>query len=253
MSIVGLSQGVPFFHAGMDMLRSKSLDRNSYDSGDWFNKLDFTYQDNNWGVGLPPAQDNQENWPLMSPLLADPNLDPDHDDIMQSVHHFREILAIREDTALFRLETAQQISESLRFHNTGPDQLPGLIVMSISDDGDVDYDANHEMVVTLFNANDEPQTFTEAGLAGRMLALHPIQANSADPVVKTSTYDNATGTFTVPARTTAVFVDVKDPTALTTLDFGAGSGAGGLGFPLTLVGLTLVAGLLLAWRRRRTT
>jgi pullulanase-type alpha-1,6-glucosidase len=252
MSIVGLSQGVPFFHAGMDMLRSKSLDRNSYDSGDWFNKLDFTYQDNNWGVGLPPAQDNQENWPLMSPLLADPNLDPDHDDIMQSVHHFREILAIREDTALFRLETAQQISESLRFHNTGPDQLPGLIVMSISDDGDVDYDANHEMVVTLFNANDEPQTFTESGLAGRMLALHPIQANSADPVVRTSTYDNATGTFTVPARTTAVFVDAEDPTALTTQDFGAGSGAGGLGFPLTLVGLTLVAGLLLAWRRRQT-
>src|SRR5690606_11825356 len=43
LSIVALSQGVPFFHAGDDMLRSKSLDRDSYDSGDWFNRLDFTY------------------------------------------------------------------------------------------------------------------------------------------------------------------------------------------------------------------
>ena len=57
-AIVALAQGVPFFHAGQDMLRSKSMDRNSYDSGDWFNRLDFTYGSNNFGVGLPPAADN---------------------------------------------------------------------------------------------------------------------------------------------------------------------------------------------------
>src|SRR5690606_18778076 len=34
-----LSQGVAYFHAGVDTLRSKSLDRNSYDSGDWFNRI----------------------------------------------------------------------------------------------------------------------------------------------------------------------------------------------------------------------
>ena len=69
-------QGIPFFHAGVELLRSKSLDRNSYNSGDWFNKLDFTYQSNNWGVGLPPAPDNQGQWPLMRPLLANPDLRP---------------------------------------------------------------------------------------------------------------------------------------------------------------------------------
>ena len=51
MSLVGFGQGIPFFHAGVELLRSKSLDRNSYNSGDWFNKLDFTYGSNNWGVG----------------------------------------------------------------------------------------------------------------------------------------------------------------------------------------------------------
>jgi pullulanase len=43
LSTVVLGQGVPFLHAGSELLRSKSLDRDSYNSGDWFNKLDFTY------------------------------------------------------------------------------------------------------------------------------------------------------------------------------------------------------------------
>jgi pullulanase/glycogen debranching enzyme len=32
-ALVVLSQGVPFIHAGDDLLRSKSLDRDSYNSG----------------------------------------------------------------------------------------------------------------------------------------------------------------------------------------------------------------------------
>ena len=81
MQIVGLStivlgQGVPFIHAGSDMLRSKSLDRNSFNSGDWFNTLDFSLQTNNFGVGLPPAGGNQGDWSIMQPFLADPSLKP---------------------------------------------------------------------------------------------------------------------------------------------------------------------------------
>ena len=34
LSIVVLSQDVPFYHAGSELLRSKSMDRDSYDSGD---------------------------------------------------------------------------------------------------------------------------------------------------------------------------------------------------------------------------
>lgn len=47
-----LCQGVPFTHAGDDMLRSKSLDRDSYNSGDWFNQIDWSMQDNNYGIGI---------------------------------------------------------------------------------------------------------------------------------------------------------------------------------------------------------
>jgi|GEM_PF-52753 len=209
IDFTALSQGVPFFHAGVDMLRSKSLDRDSFNSGDWFNRLDFSYQANNWGVGLPVAGKNQGDWPVMQPLLADPALKPAPSDIGASVVHVQEMLRVRDSSELFRLETDTDVQGRVQFHNTGPDQLPGLIVMSISDPEDDDIDATYDRVVVLFNANDEPQTFTLSELAGRRLFLHPVQAESADPVVTTSTYDRATATFMVPARTTAVFVELE--------------------------------------------
>jgi pullulanase len=55
MGLVTLGQGIPFFQAGDDLLRSKDMDQNSYDSGDWFNKIDWSGQTANWGIGLPIA------------------------------------------------------------------------------------------------------------------------------------------------------------------------------------------------------
>jgi pullulanase-type alpha-1,6-glucosidase len=207
MSILGFGQGVPFFHAGVELLRSKSMDRNSYNSGDWFNKLDFTYQDNNWGVGLPPAQDNQSNWPIMQPLLADPALKPGPADIAQTNAHFREVLAIRKSTRLLRLRTAQEIADRLRFFNTGPGQIPGLIGMTISDAaGNLDH--QHSQVAVLLNARN---VAVSVALSGPCPAfkLHPIQVSSADPVVRTASFTAGTCTFDVPARTAAVFWAVR--------------------------------------------
>lgn len=42
LAMVLMAQGVAFIHAGDELLRSKSLDRDSYNSGDWFNKIDWT-------------------------------------------------------------------------------------------------------------------------------------------------------------------------------------------------------------------
>jgi hypothetical protein len=51
LAAIAVSQGIAFFHAGDDLLRSKSLDRDSYNSGDWFNKLLWSGEHNNFGVG----------------------------------------------------------------------------------------------------------------------------------------------------------------------------------------------------------
>ncbi len=203
-----LAQGVPFLHAGEEILRSKSMDRNSYNSGDWFNKLDWTLQSNNFGVGLPPAGDNEANWPQIQPRLANPALKPAAGDIQANFTHALELLKIRNSSPLFRLRTEGDIMARLQFLNTGPNQVPGLIVMSLSDKiaNLPDLDPAYEQAVVLFNASDTPQSFTIAGLAGQGFRLHPVQANSDDSVVRSATFDPATGVFNVPARTTAVFV-----------------------------------------------
>jgi hypothetical protein len=202
---------VPFLHAGSDLLRSKSLDRDSYNSGDWFNKLDFTYQDNNFGVGLPPAWANESSWSVMQPFLADPALQADQDVITRMAELTRELLSIRYSSRLFRLQTAAEVQARQTYLNTGPDQLPGLIVMTLSDKLEVDLDPDFESIVVLINANDEAQTFHSAELAGLSLALHPVQRASIDPLVKTSSFDPAVGEFTIPGRTTAVFIEYAPP------------------------------------------
>ncbi len=87
--------------------------------------------------------------------------------------------------------------------------------MSISDRAEPDLDHRYESIVVLFNANDEAQHYSTADsegtnpFAGAELALHPVQASmvAVDPVVRGSTFDKATGSFVIPARTTAVFVE----------------------------------------------
>ena len=75
LATTALAQSPSFWHAGADLLRSKSLDRNSYDSGDWFNRIDWTATESTWGSGLPRRGDNESKWDFMRPLLADPALE----------------------------------------------------------------------------------------------------------------------------------------------------------------------------------
>jgi pullulanase-type alpha-1,6-glucosidase len=234
VSLVMLSQGVPFFHAGDDLLRSKSLDRNSYNSGDWFNRLDFTYQTNNWGVGLP--SEGGDRWDQMRPLLADPALRAGPGDIQAAHAHFLEMLQIRRSSPLFRLRTAADVYQRLTFLNTGPDQIPGLIILSLTDAEGADLDPGYERIVVLFNAAPNAVTFTEPALQGLALSLHPIQQQSADEAVRGSAFDPVAGTFTIPGRTAAVFVLVQ-----TTAERLAEAGPTSTPFPRPTVIPTVIA------------
>jgi pullulanase-type alpha-1,6-glucosidase len=208
-AITVLSQGVPFLHAGQEVLRSKSMDRDSYDAGDWFNKLDYSYQSNNFGVGLPMAGVNQDNWPLMSPILANPLIKPNSNAIVGARDYMNDLLAIRRDSSLFRLRSARDVAERLRFHNTGPAQVAGLIVMSIDGQHPKRYDdANYQSVVALFNVDKVAKTIAVPELAGRKLKVHKVQRKSdSDALARTAVYNSGNGSFTIPPRTTVVFVE----------------------------------------------
>jgi pullulanase len=211
LALVGLAQGIPFFHAGDDILRSKSFDRNSYNSGDWFNRLDWTYQTNNFAVGLPPEEENRADRPVMERFLKNPSIKPGFNEIYSSHLYFRDILRIRKSTPLFRLKTGEDVKERVKFYNVGEDQQPALIVMAILDKPERRLDPAAKSVVVLFNVDKTRKTIGLLDYAGVPLELHPVlQQSRADPVARQTQYDCATGMFCIPPRTTAVFVE-RDP------------------------------------------
>ena len=205
-----LSQGVPFLQAGGDLIRSKSMDKNSFDSGDWFNRVDFTKTTNNWNVGLPLAQDNQNSWTTISGIIANSETSVQPSDIVFAGDIFKEFLSIRHASKLFRLTTAQDIYDRVGFHNTGTSQTKGLIVMSIDDGiGLTDLDPNNDAIVVVINGSDVEQSTTI--LTANGFTLHSTQLASVDTRVQTASFSTSanSGTFTVPALTTAVFVKAQ--------------------------------------------
>ncbi|CAL9605154.1 pullulanase-type alpha-1,6-glucosidase [Streptomyces sp. enrichment culture] len=192
MATAALSQGPALSQAGTDLLRSKSLDRNSYDSGDWFNALHWNCADGNgFGRGLPPAADNQDKWPYAKPLLG--AVKAGCPQITATSAAYRDLLEIRTSERDFSLTTAGQVQSRLSFPLSGKDETPGVITMRLGD------------LVVVFNATPERQEQRVEAAAGTGYRLHPVQAAGADAVVKESAYTAKTGTFTVPGRTVAVF------------------------------------------------
>jgi len=209
LSFAIFSQGIPFLHMGSELLRSKSFLRDSYDYGDWFNKVDFTKQTNNYNVGLPPADKDQANWPLIKKLLAKNQgrdmVSPSDIDFSNEV--FKEFIRLRMSTPLFRLTTSEKIIKRVSFHNTGKGQQIGLIAMSIegsTHQGEhVKYlDQDTSGIVVIFNTSTTGKTvdFDNA----QHYKLHPIQLNGIDDTVKQSTSN--LNSFHVPALTTSVFI-----------------------------------------------
>jgi pullulanase-type alpha-1,6-glucosidase len=211
LSLVALAQGVSFFHAGDDMLRSKSMDSNSYNSGDYFNLIDWSGLTNNWAVGAPPQNtgNNANNLATMTPFLNNHALAVTSTDINNTTLAFQDFLKVRKDTSMFHLKTAAAINNCVSFPDQGVQQA-GLVVMRISGASGCG-DQKYKSIVVLFNANKITQTFSATGsasYAGKTVNLHPLQAGGSDSTVKSASFTSVSGTFSVPARTTAVFVEL---------------------------------------------
>ncbi|MCT1908804.1 pullulanase-type alpha-1,6-glucosidase [Brachybacterium paraconglomeratum] len=206
LATVALGQSPSFWAGGTDLMRSKSLDRDSYDSGDHFNAIDWTEQDSGYANGLPPEGKNGEAWDLMVPMLEDPAKNPAPEDIASSSEVTLDLLRLRSSTPLFTLGDAELIRQKVTFPNAGPEATPGLLVMRIDDTVGPDVDPALDGVVTVFNASDEPLTEQIEHMAGLGYTLHEVQADGADEVVKGASWDAETGTVSVPAHTVAVFV-----------------------------------------------
>ena len=207
MAFTAFSQGVAYFHAGIDTLRSKSMDRNSFDSGDWFNRLDWTYGDNHFGTGLPPASGNEPSWPWIAPRLADASIRPSPTDIAFARDALRDLLRIRASSSLFRLDEAAEVSRRLTFPNTGPAQNALVIAGHLEGRGLAG--AGFEEILYLINVSPQAQVLDLPTERGKRYMLHPVHlsAGAADTHPRgKARFDPARGRFTVPPRTAVVYV-----------------------------------------------
>jgi pullulanase/glycogen debranching enzyme len=179
------------------------MDRNSYNSGDWFNRVDYTMETHNWGIGLPPARENMNAWEDHEEFMTNPNINVEKEHMEFASKLFQEQLRIRYSSPLFRLEHTEEIHQRVAYHNTGTDQIPGIIMMSISDGmcAGKDLDSETDGLIVLFNAHIETQMVT---LPVENVSLHSLMAGGADDTVKDVIIDG--NRVTIPALTSLVFV-----------------------------------------------
>ena len=208
LAAVTLSQGISFWHAGAELLRSKSLDRNSYASGDWFNHYDPTLTDNGFGRGLPPAPDNGARWEQMRLLLADPDLKPTTDDMALARDTALDLLRLRRAHPLLRLGTADAVVGAVRFPVSGTEHgAPDLVVMVV--DGSLlegRRTTDESAVMVVLNAAPQAREVVVPDAAGERWELSPVQRDGADDVVKSVTWHLTDGRVSVPGLTAAVLV-----------------------------------------------
>ena len=102
------------------------------------------------------------------------------------------------------MPTFKEVQQNLSLPEHGAEPDPGLIVMKLDANGG-NY-GRYKQIVVVFNATNAQVNFTDPQLQGLRLHLHPVQQQSSDAVVRQSSFNAKSGTASVPALTTAVFV-----------------------------------------------
>ncbi|BEE01816.1 pullulanase [Aeromonas dhakensis] len=218
-----LGQGIPFTHAGVELLRSKSMERDSYDSGDWYNRVDYTLADNNFDKGLPRKDKDGDNYPLIEQVLGK-HVKPSGADMATMVGFYQELAELRQSSRLLRLGSGAEVIKRVDFRNTGPDQVPGLIVMTVDDgvNAGADLDPAIDGLVVMINATNAPQSIGDFRDGNdQPIDLTSLQLNPAHHGGESIARDAAVngGTLTLGAWSAAVFVKPQ-------------SGAQGSGLPV---------------------
>ncbi len=115
-SLLLSSQGVPFIHAGMELLRTKKGHGNTYKSDDSYNLIDWSRK-------------------AIFSYVTD---------------YFKKLIDIRKKHPAFRMATTKQIQKHLRFNK---EYFPGVVAYELIDNANGD-SWNHIQII--FNNNPEP-------------------------------------------------------------------------------------------------
>ncbi|WP_397447648.1 type I pullulanase [Polaribacter sp. R77954] len=119
IAIVLTAQGTPFLHAGSEMMRTKFGEHNSYKSPDAINQI-------NWNLKLKNAD---------------------------VVTYFQNLIKLRKAHPAFRMYSAKEVQENLRFLKSED----GLVAYQIKNSANNDSWAT---ILVIYNANTKPVNYT---------------------------------------------------------------------------------------------
>ena len=98
-AIVLTGQGVPFLHAGVEMMRSKDGNHNSYNSSDEVNQIDWSLKSENQDV----------------------------------VDYYKGLIELRKSNAAFRMMTQEEVQENLNFAEKTDEEVLSFTLNSYED------------------------------------------------------------------------------------------------------------------------
>ena len=129
-----LGQSPAFDQQGTDLLRTKYFQNDSYNTGDFSNKVNYDSSKGN--EFIPGALVNQEkdynndvkDWPVMVEV-GEYNSDVGPELKAKMTDTYKAMATIRKNNDALHLGDAELIKSNVKFLNTGADQKKGLIVM----------------------------------------------------------------------------------------------------------------------------
>ncbi len=171
---------------GDDLLRSKSIEDEQLRLGRLVQPGRLVRARRTaWKSGLPNAAKDQANWPLIrlsSPTPTTPRARPTSPPPRRTSRRCCGSARARRSSGCGpgRRHEARGLPERR------PGQVPGLIVMTVTDGTCAagDLDPARDALVVIVNADKVAQTSRSPGATG--FTLHPVLAASADAVVKTA-------------------------------------------------------------------
>lgn len=204
LSMVMLSAGIPYVEMGTEILRSRSLQRDTYNSGDWVNGVDFSLMSHNWKKALETPAKEPNNQTVYKQVVEALDEAPGYEHMIRAKEHYLELLKLRYSSNLFRLNSQEQIESMTSFLSESL-QEEGLIALKISDQDpcqDSALGGAWSEALILFNFTSSVKALS--GLSS--YRLHPVLADSNDPIL--SEYSPQSGM--IPARTTIVLVKERE-------------------------------------------
>ena len=125
-----LGQSPAFDQQGTDLLRTKYFQNDSYNTGDFSNKVNYDPNEGNDFIpgALVNSSKDSEDWDVIVEV-SDYNSDVGHELKAKMVDTYKKLATIRKNNDALHLGDAELIKSNVKFLNTGADQKKGLIVM----------------------------------------------------------------------------------------------------------------------------